>query len=162
MVHKSSQCSCEAPRCSSPRGHLAQQAVWPKCLCVRVCRCVCVCVFACQDANKGMTDVPYECCPGTSPPLIRPIWFFIHFDFSTSDQVNILLIRPFSVHVDIFLFIISFSYPQNQWVKTIMWSWNVSRPALSVRKKDTKKERYQAGHRFLCQYSRKDVAKNAA
>lgn len=95
-----------------------QEAIWPSklsglnaCVCVFVD--VCVCVFACQDANKGMTDVPYECCPGTSPPLIRPIWFFIHFDFSTSDQVNILLIQPFSVHVDIFLFIISFSYPQN-------------------------------------------------
>ena len=49
-----------------------QEAIWPSklsslCVCVRVCVCG---VFACQDANKGMTDGPCESWSGTFPPLL--------------------------------------------------------------------------------------------
>lgn len=51
-----------------------QEAIWPSKLsglCAPVYVCLCVLVFACQDANKGMTDVPYERRPGTSSPPLR-------------------------------------------------------------------------------------------
>ena len=89
MVHKSTQPFCGASRCSSPRGHLAQQAVW-----LRVCLCVCVCV--CQDANEGMTDVPCEGSPGTSPPLLFVLSgsTFIELRRCSSGQTSDLYIHP--------------------------------------------------------------------
>lgn len=40
----------------SPRGHLAQQAVWPLCFCVCVCQCVGLCLHA-KMITRGMTNV---------------------------------------------------------------------------------------------------------
>lgn len=89
--------------------------VWPKCVCV----CVSVFAFACQDANKGMRDVPYECCPGTSPPLLfvpSGSSFGLTSALLMESAICCFHLLPFllfeSLQVDIFLFILWFSFPQ--------------------------------------------------